>query len=247
MNNKGIKQTTMYIILAIILIIALIVIFYLVENNNMSRSARPLKTSSTSASSTTKPEITNGKEDNNKHEDLVASPFSAPLSDIIYGYVFDGNYKVSINHNNVMFDFNCNNYNEAELSCTEGSGLMRYNNLIIPLYSYTGSANNVLDFAEDYYIDMKDNYIFLTNNHVGVNAGKTSIYNEYGNLIGEIENVVTGYMLNGKKYNVLYPNYESQELTFYYLNNGLIKIGYVELSDPKIISELEIVEGAILN
>lgn len=247
MNNKGIKQTKMYIILVIIFIIALIAIFYLVESNNEASRAKPLTTSSTSTLATM---LTNEETDKNnessEQKDLFATPFSTPLSDIIYGYEFDGNYKVSINYNNVIFDFNCNNYNDTELSCVEGSGLMRYNNLIIPLYTYIGRENNILDFAEDFYIDMQDNYIFLTSNHIGVSLGKTSIYNDQGTLIGEVDNVVTGYMLDGRKYNVLYPNYSAQELTFYYVQNGLIKIGYVDVTDPKRISEIEIVPGAVL-
>lgn len=251
MNNKGLKQTKMYIILVIIFLIALIAIFYLVESNNKSIGAKPLTTSSTSTLATKiTNEATDKKDDNNENNEqnnLLASPFSSPLSDIIYGYEFDGNYKISINYNNAVFDFNCNSYSDTELSCIEGSGLMRYNDLTIPLYTYIGSDNNILNYAEDYYIDMQENYIFLTNNHVGVSSGKTSIYNYQGNMIGEVNNVVTGYVLNEKKYNVLYPNYNNQELTFYYVENGLIKIGYVDVHDPKRISEIEIVSGAVLN
>ena len=45
MNNKGIKQWKVYIVLVIIFIAALILVFYLLESMKQNRSARPLSTS----------------------------------------------------------------------------------------------------------------------------------------------------------------------------------------------------------
>lgn len=252
MKNKGLKLSKMYVILAIIFIIALVSIFALIKNTKSSNRAKPISNFNTnkvsSNRSTTKEASENKNIDTPPSGTLeTAYPISVPLSEVIYGYEFKNNYHVSINYKNIIFDFNCNKYNEEIASCDEGSGLMRYNDLVIPLYTYKESNNNILDFAEDYYIDMKDNYIFLTNNHVGVSSGSTKIYNNQGSLLGEVSNVVTGYILKGKKYNVLYPSYSDNGLTFYYIDNGIVKIGYVDVTDPKVINELEVVEGAILN
>ena len=250
MNNKGIKQLRIYIVLVIIFIAALIAIFYFVENTKQNASAKPLSTTSVGiTSSTTTNAVTSStqnKEEMPEKDKLIASPFEASLSDIIYGRVFDGKFSETIVYNNATFTINCNNYDETNLVCTEGSGLMDYNGALIPIFTFSGANNNYLNFARDLYIIIKDNYIFVTMNHVGVSAGKTLIFKTDGNMVGEIPNTITGYMLNGRIFKELYPNFTDNKFNFYYLDNGINKIGYVDITDVKQKVELEVVAGATI-
>ena len=250
MNNKGIKNLSIYIVLAIIVIAALISIFYLIESMKQNKSAKPLSTSSTATISSSNVETTsdvqNGGEQQ-KTERLKSSPFEASLSEVIYGRVFNDKFSETIIYNNAKFSINCNNYDESTSVCTEGSGLMDYNGALIPIFTFSGADNNYLNFARDLYIIIKDNYIFVTMNHVGVSAGKTLIFKTDGTMIGEITNTVTGYVLNGRQFSELYPNFTNNQFNFYYLDNGVIKIGYVDINDLKRKVELESVSGATIS
>ncbi len=250
MNNKGIKQLRMYIVLVIIFIAALIAIFYLVENTKQNKSAKPLSTTSIGlTNSTTVSVVTSSilsNEEKEEKEKLIATPFEVSLSDIIYGRVFDGKFSETIIYNNATFTMNCNNYDEKNLVCTEGSGLMDYNGALIPLFTFSGSNNNYLNFARDLYIIVKDNYVFITMNHVGVSEGKTLIFKTDGNMVGEITNTITGYVLNGRTFKELYPNFTDNKFNFYYLDNGVIKIGYVDIANVKQKVEVEVVAGATI-
>lgn len=249
MNNKGIKQLRVYIVLVIVFIAALIGMFYLIENTKQKDQAKPLTTtSSISSPSTTTISTTNNiKNEEPKEEKLVSSPFEASLSDIIYGRIFEGKFSETIIYNNAKFSINCNTYDEATSLCSEGSGLMDYNGALIPIFTFSGSDNNYLNFARDVYIIIKDNYIFVTMNHVGSSAGKTLVFKTDGTMIGEIPNTLTGYVLNGRKIGELYPNFTDNKFNFYYLDNGIIKIGYVDINDVKRTVELETVSGATIS
>lgn len=251
MNNKGIKQWKVYIVLVIIFIAALIGVFYLLESMKQSRRALPLSTSSTTTASMTlvtgNTDVVNKEETPKTDEKLVATPFEAPLSDIIHGRVFDGKFSEKIIYNNAIFTFNCNNYDEAASVCLEGSGLMDYNGSLIPIFTFTDQNSNYLNFARDLYIIIKDSYVFITMNHVGVSAGKTLVFKTDGTMIGEVSNTVTGYVLNGTQIKELYPNYTDNKFNFYYYENGTIKIGYSDITDIKRKVELESVLGATIS
>ena len=252
MNNKGIKQWKVYIVLVIIFIAALILVFYLLESMKQNRSARPLSTSSTTTktliqSSTTLITGTTENNDNDEPVKLVATPFSASLSDIIHGRVFDGKFSEKIIYNNATFTINCNNYDDSSSTCIEGSGLMDYNGALIPIFTFADASSNYLNFARDLYVIIKDNYVFVTVNHVGVSAGKTNVFKTDGTMIGEISNTTTGYVMNGTKIGELYPNFSEDRFNFYYYDNGKIKIGYADITDIKRKVELEIVIGATIS
>lgn len=251
MNNKGIKELRVYIVLVIVFIAALIAMFYLLENMKQERTARPLSTSSTSSSviqsSTSLVTDNTGNSEPNKTEKNIATPFEASLSDIIHGRVFEGHFSEKITYNNATFTINCNNYDENTSQCLEGSALMDYNGALIPIFTFTGVDNNYLNFARDLYILIKDGYVFVTMNHVGVSAGKTLVFKTDGTMIGEVSNTVTGYVMNGIQIRELYPNYTEGKFNFYYLDNGVIKIGYSDIADIKRKVELESVIGATIS
>jgi hypothetical protein len=236
MNNKSSKSIKHYIIVTIILIIALIVIIYLMKNVRSSKSAKPLTTESTTT-----------LVDSSTNEVTSSSPFQASLSDVTYGHIFTGEFKEEITYNNTKFTFNCNTYDSETDTCTNGSGLMEYNNISIPIFTFTSSDTNYLNNPSDVYIDIENDYIFITTNIVGKSSGTTMVYTISGTLIGEINNVITGYTLNGRITNALYPNYNDSKFYFYYLDSNIIKVGYVEIDDLNYKIEDEIITGATLN
>ena len=174
-------------------------------------------------------------------EQIKVKPFKASLADILYGKELVGNYKIETYYSGAKFNFNCTKYEYDK--CVSGSALINTGSAILPLYSYDKDEDNFDNYKEDYYIIITDNYILLTYNYVGKMPGKIRIYDMKGNKISEVNNVITGYIINNNVENQLYPSLNDKELKYYScLNNQVYKTG-VNIDNPGALILNEKVKG----
>lgn len=252
MNKKGAKNS--YIIMIIIFIVILVLLFVLLELSKNSLSddeptidpTDPISTSSTSTTSTTSSITTTQNQQNNQgnSEVVQVENFSASLEQIANGLLFMGNYSVETNYSGVNFLFKCDEYDEESVECISGSATMSVNDITIPLYSYNSEGTNYLENVNDYYIILNDNYVVTTYNIAGSQVGEAKIYDRSGKLLETVDNVITGYMMNGKLYERLFPNITDNLYYFYSCSNNRVTISSINLDDNYRRNVEESVDGA---
>ncbi|HQC83362.1 MAG TPA: hypothetical protein PLB45_00615 [Bacilli bacterium] len=246
MKNNKIKMTYIVaIIIMIIGVIGMILILKLLGSNKTAKVTSITESTTTSVLSTTSESITTTiNEEDAQTTHLVVTNFSAPLSTIIGGYSFDGDYKVTKYFSGARFDFNCTSYDEASSTCVSGSGLMDVGTASIVLYTYDNNTSNYLNMSDYYYIIVNDNNIILTLDKNG-SSGMMKIYNRNGEFISNVENVTTTYKVNDELIDGNYPSInESDSLLYYYACDGSsVKIRGVNLTNPSNVNYTEDVDG----
>ena len=251
MNNKGVNIKSC-IILAVILLIALFFVFYLLNTEKNNMKARPIREETTS---TTIKKLNNDETtsttiaiDNNVEistpvnvEDV--SNFASSLSDIIKDLSFFDNYSITTFYHGVEFNFNCTNYDIDKGECLEGSGLMKVDNALYPLYTYTNSNDNYLLRSDDYYILLNDDFVLLLTSNSKTSKGSARIFDRNGVSIGNLSDTLTSYIYQGELYSRLYPNIQDNKLYYYACSNNQVFIKYIDLGNYGNDQILERVEG----
>ena len=174
-------------------------------------------------------------------EQIVVKPFKASLADILYGKELVGNYKLETYYSGAKFNFNCIKYEFDK--CISGSALMNIGTAILPLYSYDKYEDNFDNYKEDYYIMVNENNIILTYNYAGMMPGKIKIYDLNGNKLSEINNVITGYIINNNLENQLYPSLNDKELKYYSCQSNQVYKTGVNIDNPGVLLLNEKVKG----
>lgn len=251
MNKEGKSNKNNYIAILIILICALIFVFYLLNMAKPEKKAKPMTTKSTTTGV-----IWDGEEvttqvviDNNNIDSTMpavieeVSSFNASLYEIISNLSFYGNYDLTTYYHGVEFNFKCTNYDTDADRCHEGSAVMKENNVLYPLFTYSNENDNYLNKGEDFYIFFGDDLVVLVDNYVGVYSGKARFFDRKGKIHGLINNVITGYKHGDDLYRRIYPNIEDNRFYYYSCNKGTVDISSVGLNDFKDIVIEEAVEG----
>lgn len=249
MNNKGLsKSMVMILIILGVGIVSLIFILSLSKNGNRANPMRgnyddPVE-ETTKGQVTTKAGESGNNTDPTTGEIIVAKNFNAPLSDIIVGNNFDGNYAVSLYFSGARFDFTCTSYNEETSHCDNGSAIMNIGTTILPIFTYSDEYSNYLLRPEDFYIILNDTNVVLVENYVGVKAGTAKFYDRKGTLQHTVNDVLTGYRDDGLLSNELYPNIAKNEFNYYTCDNNQVKIKARNISNIDEVTYEEIVENA---
>lgn len=253
MNKKG-NNIKSYVILVIILLAALIFIFYLLDSEKKNRQAKPITEETNSASldknsDKDKTTSTTILVDNNKETNVTVnvekvSNFAASLSDIIGNTIFSNDYDITTYFHGVEFDFKCTNFDEEANTCTSGSALMKVEDVLYPLYTYSNDQNNYLRRSDDYYIILNDELVILYTSYSGVSTGNARIFDRSGKQITTLQNTLTSYLYKDKLYTKIYPNIKENTFYYYSCSNNHVLIKYTELSDLAKQAILESVEGS---
>lgn len=248
MNNKGKGSVKSYISVFIVMIIALVAVFGMLELAKIEKKGKPLVDNNTTTTTTSSlingENISNNSSGNNSNEPIIN--FSEPLLSIISKSSFFGDYTVETTFNGINFNFNCTSYDHITETCLSGSGLMNINNVLIPLYTYSNENENFINRPKDMYIIVTDFYIAIIKNNVGFSAGQAKIYDKNGFLIGNVENVITGYKKNDQIISMLYPNITDNTFNYYMCDNNVVKISSIDISNGDNINNVvvdEIVDG----
>lgn len=134
------KMSTGLIVSVVMLIMSVVVMFVLLNYSNFIQKGKVNnfgKTTTNIADITVDelpPQVIDGQ------ETIKVKPFSASLSDILYGKELIGNYKIETYYSGAKFNFNCTKMNED--TCVSGSALMNIGTAILPLYSYDKEEDN---------------------------------------------------------------------------------------------------------
>lgn len=251
MNKEGKSNKKNYIAVFIVLIAALIFVFYLLNMTKPEKKAKPMTTQATTTSFvgdeemvTTQVVIDNNDTGNKtpvKIEEV--SSFNTSLYDIISPLSFYGNYNLVTYYHGVEFNFKCTNYDANTDMCHEGSALMKENNVLYPLFTYSNDNDNYFNKGKDFYIYFGDNLVVLVNNYVGVYSGNARFFDRKGSSLGSVNNVITGYKYGDNLYQGLYPNIEDNRFYYYSCNNGSVNISSVGLDSYKDVVIEETVDG----
>lgn len=177
---------------------------------------------------------------------LELKNFQTSLKNIVNGFSITGNYKISTNYNGMEFNFNCTNYDGETNTCLGGSGLIKFNDVLLPLYTYTSDADNYLLRSDDYYLFVTDKNIILSfiNNE---KKGIIKFYDKSGNFIKEINNYISGYSINGTYYSGLTPKIDNNNLIYYACNNGLVTIKGLNLDNFQDLLTEENISNGVCN
>lgn len=124
------------------------------------KKANPMTTITTTTSYsendsqvTTQVVIDNNEENKKPVKLEEVSNFSASLNQIIDTLSFLGNYDLTTYYHGVEFNFKCTNYDTNNDNCIEGSALMKENNSLYPLFTYSNDNDN--------YFKMVKIFIFI--------------------------------------------------------------------------------------
>lgn len=253
MNEKGKGNIGSYIAVVVILVCALIFIFYLLETEKTRLNAKPMteevtKTKETTTLSAGETTTTTIVVNNNEGVSTPinvepVSNFDANLSDIIGDLGFFGNYNVTTFFHGVEFTFKCNNYDEPSGICSGGSALMKVNDALYPLYTYTDASSNFLLRGEDYYILLNDDMVLLYTSNIN-STGNARIFDLRGTQVGALNNTLTSYKLGESVMKKLYPNIEDNKIYYYSCNNNQVVVNSVELGNYEAVELLETIEGS---
>lgn len=249
MNNKGVSNKKNYIAVLIVLIAGLIFVFYLMSTTKPEKKAKPMTTKSTTVEAfegeiiTTQIVIDNNEE--NKSSVIVedVSNFNASLYDIISNLSFHGNYDLTTYYHGVEFNFKCTNFDTNTNNCIEGSAVMKENNVLYPLFTYSNENENYFKKGKDFYIYFNEDLVVLVNNYVGVYSGNARFFNRKGSSLGTINKVITGYKYKDNLFQGIYPNIENNRFYYYSCEDGSVNISSVSLDNFKNIVVEEIVDG----
>lgn len=253
MNKKGKSSIRSYIAVVVILVCALIFIFYLLETEKNRLNAKPM--TEENVKSTGVLEIPEGETTSTTiaidHNEGVSKPinvepvsnFDASLKDIIGDLGFFGDYNVTTFYHGVEFTFKCNNYNEESGICSGGSGLMKVNDALYPLYTYENENYNYLLRGDDFYIRLDDSMVLLYTSNI-TSVGDARIFDLRGTQLGTLNNTLTSYKLGTSVLNKLYPNVEDNKIYYYACVNNQVVVNYVELGNYDAINQLEVIEGS---
>ncbi len=256
MNNRGNKIGN-YIAVAIILVCALVFIIYFLNTNNNNKKGQPLTSTTTmevvssdvddDVETTTTQVIIDNNNNNTENNNTIVldevSNFDSSLYTIVSSLPLYGDYDVTTYYHGVEFDFKCTNYDVVSNKCLEGSALMKENNVLYPLYTYTNENDNYFTRGDDFYIHFSDDLVVLVNNYVGVYSGEARLFDRKGNTLGSLTNVITGYELNGNVYKKIYPNIEEGRIYYYTCNNGSVNISSSPLDNLSSVQIEEAVSG----
>lgn len=251
MNKEGKSNKKNYIAVFIVLVAALIFVFYLLSLAKPERKAKPMTTQVSSTSA-----IVDGEEvttqvvvDNNNTDPKPpvvienVSSFNASLYEIISSLSFYSNYDLTTYYHGVEFNFKCTNYDANTDKCHEGSALMKENNVLYPLFTYSNDNDNYFNKSKDFYIYFCDDLVVLVNNYVGVYAGNARFFDRNGSSLGTVRNVITGYKYGDDLYQSLYPNIEENRFYYYSCNNGSVNVSSVGIGNYKDIVVEEAIDG----
>lgn len=188
--------------------------------------------------------VIDNNEENKKPVKLEeVSNFSASLNQIIDTLSFLGNYDLTTYYHGVEFNFKCTNYDTNNDNCIEGSALMKENNSLYPLFTYSNDNDNYFKNGKDFYIYFSDDLVVLVNNYVGVYSGNARFFDRKGNALGSVANVITGYKYGDTLYQGIYPNIEDGRFYYYSCNKGVVNISSVGIGNYKDVIFEEGVEG----
>lgn len=248
MNNKGYGSHKSYIAVIVILICALIFIFYLLNTEKKRVMSKPI---TEGVKETQK--IDNSYEEETTtttvavdHNEGVTGPinvepvsnFKSGLDEIIGDLSFFEDYNVTTYYHGVEFTFRCSDFDPSSYKCVGGSALMRVNNALYPLYTYTRDEDNYLLRGKDYYIELNDDMVILYTNK------ESRIFDLAGNQVGTIRNTLTSYNYNGKVFNKMYPNYEDGKIYYYACENNQVVISSADVNNYDNVETLETVEAS---
>ncbi|MCH5167103.1 MAG: hypothetical protein J1F35_04335 [Erysipelotrichales bacterium] len=253
MNKKG-SSIKSYIFLIVVLILALFFIFYLLNSEKEDRKPKPMTNKVEATTKESKSEengttTTTVVVDNNEDSTIPiniesVSNFKASLDDITYGLVFINNYSITTYFHGVEFTFKCTNFDEGQKKCLDGSALMKVDNALYPLYTYSNDTENYLLRGYDYYIILNDDMVILYTSNSGVSAGDARIFDRNGNSIGKLTNTLSSYVYEGVLYKKIYPNIEENTIYYYSCENNQVVIKSAELGSNANEQILETVEGS---
>lgn len=254
MKEKGKSNLRTYIAVVVILVSALIFIFYLLETEKARLEAKPMTeapTKSTIKTTTSEGETTSTTTIAVYNNEGVTTPinvepvsnFEASLSDIISNLSFFADYNVTTFYHGVEFTFKCTDYDTSTGICTGGSGLMKVNDALYPLYTYNESSGNFLLRGDDYYILLNDDMVILYTSNVGM-TGTSRIFDLRGIQVGTINNTLTSYKYKDKTFKRLYPNIEDGRIYYYSCVNNQVVINSAPLGEYDNVEFYESVEGS---
>ncbi len=222
-KREGIGKRTI-IILIVVMIMAVALTMLMINYGKELVTTKPINSGvveEVTTKSTTQP------------TEIKVNNFAISLMDILKNEDFTIDYAYTSYYEGAKFDFNCTKYDESENTCLEGSALMTVNTTLIPLFVYQNSQENYFEHAQDYYIIVTDQYIILLYNTVPTSAGEIKVYDREGNHLKTLDNAITGYNLNNKTYDSLYPNITENRLYYYTWHDKAVKVASVSLNDIK--------------
>lgn len=252
MNKEGKSNKKNYIAVFIVLVAALIFVFYLLNLAKPEKKAKPMTTQSTTSGVVSENDVTSQVVvDNNSNNTEIKTPvvieeissFSASLYDIISNLSFYSNYDLTTYYHGVEFNFKCTNYDANTDKCHEGSALMKENNVLYPLFTYSNDNDNYFNNGKDFYIYFGDDLVVLVNNYVGVYVGNARFFDRNGSSLGSVSNVITGYKYGDNLFRGLYPNIEDNRFYYYSCNNGSVNISSVGIGNYKDLVIEEAIDG----
>lgn len=263
-DTKGNSSPISYIILVLVLLIAVVAIFMLLHSAKEQAKAKPLTTTTTTrmvdvqgegnttttvATTTKKLSIYEEVQGTTTtkvviQEEIKVDNFTASLETIIDGASFDFDYKVSKDYSGAKFNFNCTKYDEKNLICTEGSGLMNIGTGLYPLYTYKNSEDNILHHQYDYFIVITDKYVILTETYSFRNSGVAKIYDRNGTFITSVDNVIMGYKVGNKQHIRIHPTLNENILYYYSCDDSVVHVTSLNLDDMTI-SFADTIYGAV--
>lgn len=255
MNDKNKSGKKNYILAGCILLLCLVGVIAILKISQNVYKAKPLKEVSITTNTEKIPDedneipttTTSIKNDISEEPPIEVINFSASLEEVADGIISIGNYKESRRYSGAKFDFNCTNYDLNTNKCLEGSALMNLGDVMLPLYTYKNEEGNYLNHPTNYYIIVDDNYIVLINNKVGSISGEAKFYSRNGKYLSTINNVITGYLMNGKIQERLYPNITDNLFYYYTCNEKVAKVASIEV--PKFSNNKieQIIESSSCN
>lgn len=225
MNKENKKGNNTFVILGLMLLIAVILCFIMLYIINNTEKVTPIDIKATTTTEAVE----------NKPEERELVPFSASLKEILFEENIMFEYKVETYYSGYKFNITCSRYNTEEGKCSQGSGMMSYNDVVLTLYTFEDDEDDYLDHLEDYYIIVDNSHVVLLNNKVGHSGGSARIYNYDGSYVGEVKNAMTGYNLGDRVINELYPSITDNSLYLYVCDSGNVRISSVSFDDVDAI------------
>lgn len=262
-DTKGKSSIASYIILVIVLVMAVIAIFMLLNAAKEQATAKPLTTTTTTTTievieserTTTTVTTTTRKLSISEEiqgtttkvvipEEIKVENFTASLETIINGANFDFDYSVSREYSGARFNFNCTKYDDKNLVCVEGSGLMNIGTGLYPLYTYTDPNDNILMRQYDYFITVTDKYVILIETNSFKSTGEAKIYDKNGTFITSVDRVIMAYRVGAKEYYRIHPTLNGNILYYYSCDDGIVHVTSLNLDDMTI-SYADTIGGAV--
>ena len=153
---------------------------------------------------------------------------------------FKGNFDVRVEYQGTNYYFKCTSFDESEDKCISGLALLNYDNVSIPLFTFSNDEDNYLTNNKEYNIIVDGDYVILTYNN------SSCIYKKDGTTYLNIDNVLTSFQIGDASISMMkdaIPVLTDDTLTYYSCDTNTVIKKELSLKNKQLNSSQKMEDG----